>query len=275
MVEKALLKPLLESYQLSVTHLQNFLTVVDAGPHAFLERNFLRFPEPKSPSGVFGSAFHSTIQRIYEKLKHTQALPELAEVEEWFKHFLKDGRLNERETEMLAKRGLKALEFFYTVKRDSFSAQDRIELNFKTQGVVIGDAHLTGKIDRLSQKNQEMIVCDLKTGKAIASWEPADAYEKIKAWKYRQQLAFYKLLVENSRDFGGKYQVKQGVIEFVEPMRGKLIDLTLDIDQVQVERLQKLIEVVYKKIINLDFPDISKYSKDMMGILQFEEDLLK
>ena len=272
--EKALLKPILKEYKLSVTHLQNFLNVADAGPRAFLERNLLMFPEPKSSSGVFGSAFHSTIQRIYQELKHTEALPKIEQVGEWFRYFLKDGRLNQRETEMLEKRGLKALEVYYPAKHDSFSAKDKIEFNFKEQGVVIGEAHLTGKIDRLSQSGAEMVVHDFKTGKAIASWEPSDAYEKIKAWKYRQQLAFYKLLVEHSRDFGGFNQVKRGIIEFVEPLRGNLIDLTLDIDPAHIERLTKLIEVVYGKIINLDFPDVSKYSKDLSGILQFEEDLL-
>lgn len=272
--EKALLKPLLKEYKLSVTHLQNFLNVADAGPRAFLERNLLMFPEPKSASGVFGSAFHSTIQRIYQELKHAEALPNLEQVDEWFRYFLKDGRLNKRETEMLEKRGLKALEVYYPAKRDSFSAKDKIELNFREQGVVIGEAHLTGKIDRLSQSGTEMVVHDFKTGKAIASWEPSDAYEKIKSWKYRQQLSFYKLLVEHSRDFAGTNQVNRGVIEFVEPLRGNLIDLALDIDSAYIERLTKLIEVVYDKIINLDFPDISKYSQDISGILQFEEDLL-
>lgn len=272
--EQALLKPILKEYKLSVTHLQNFLNVADAGPRAFLERNLLMFPEPKSPSGVFGSAFHSTIQRVYHELKHTEALPKLEQVEEWFRYFLKDGRLNKKETEMLEKRGIKALEVYYPAKHDFFSAEDRIEFNFKEQGVVIGEAHLTGKIDRLSQSGMEMVVHDFKTGKAIASWEPLDAYEKIKAWKYRQQLAFYKLLVEHSRDFGGKNQVKRGMIEFIEPLRGNLIDLPLDIDPIYVERLTKLIGVVYNKIINLDFPDISKYSKDLSGILKFEEDLL-
>lgn len=273
--EKALLKPLLESYQLSVTHLQNFLNVADAGPRVFLERNLLAFPEPKSPSGVFGSAFHSTIQRVYEKLKHAGALPELAEVGEWFAYFLKDGRLNDRETELLLQRGLKALEVYYPAKRDSFSADDRIEFNFRTQGVVVGDAHLTGKIDRLTISGSEMIVHDFKTGKTIPSWEPADAYDKIKAWKYRQQLTFYKLLVEQSRDFGGAYHVRRGVIEFVEPSRGNIIDLTLDIDPAHVERLKKLIHVVHKKIMNLDFPDVSTYPKDIAGITAFEDDLLE
>jgi hypothetical protein len=38
--------------------------------------------------------------------------------------------------------------------------------------------------------------------------------------------------------------------------------------------MKSLIEVVYKKIINLDFPDISKYSSDLKGVQEFKEDLL-
>src|SRR3989344_3316193 len=272
--EKALLAPILKEYKLSVTHLQNFLNIADAGPLVFLERNLLRFPEPKSPSGVFGSAFHSAIHRIYQKLKNTQKLPDIDEVGEWFDYYLKDGRLGQQETDMLLKRGLKSLEVYYPAKRDSFSIEDKIEFNFKEQGVVIGSAHLTGKIDCLSQKGTEMIVRDFKTGKAIASWEPSESYEKIKAWKYRRQLVFYKLLVEHSRDFGGSRNVKLGMIEFVEPVRGKIIELALDIDPAEVERLTKLIKIVYDKIINLDFPDVARYSKDISGILQFEEDLI-
>ena len=119
-----------------------------------------------------------------------------------------------------------------------------------------------------------MIVRDFKTGKAIASWEPSESYEKIKAWKYRRQLVFYKLLVEHSRDFGGSRNVKLGMIEFVEPVRGKIVELALDIDPAEVERLTKLIKIVYDKIINLDFPDVARYSKDISGILKFEEDLI-
>ena len=109
----------------------------------------------------------------------------------------------------------------------------------------------------------------------MQKWTPNDPYEKIKAWKYRAQLIFYKLLIENSRDFGGKYPVKKGMIEFIEPHRGRIMDLKAEIEKEEVERMEKLINIVYKKILALDFPDTSSYSKDIKGILAFEEDLLK
>jgi len=69
--------------------------------------------------------------------------------------------------------------------------------------------------------------------------------------------------------------VKRGVIEFIEPHRGQIMGLKAEIEKEEVERMEKLIGIVYKKILALDFPDASRYSKDIKGILAFEEDLLK
>ena len=43
----------------------------------------------------------------------------------------------------------------------------------------------------------------------------------------------------------------------------------------EIIRLQKLVDIVYQKIQALDFPDISRYSKDFKGVIAFEDDLLK
>ena len=273
--EKALLKPELEKYQLSATHLNNFLDVTQAGPLVFLEKNLLRFPEPKTASSAFGSAVHKTIQRIHAHFKSEEKLPSIGDIQSWFEDFLRYERINERDFALMLKRGRKALEVFYEEKKTGFSLTDKSEFDFKSQGVMVGDAHLTGKIDRIVVSGKEMIVCDYKTAKAIEKWLPGDLYEKIKAWKYRQQLVFYKMLIENSRDFKGNYTVNKGIIEFVEPSHGRIIDLQADITKEETERMEKLVKAVYTKITTLDLPDVSKYSKDINGILEFEEDLLK
>jgi hypothetical protein len=41
-----------------------------------------------------------------------------------------------------------------------------------------------------------------------------------------------------------------------------------------VERLKKLIQVVYNKIQNLDFVDINGYEQTFEGMIQFEDDLI-
>jgi DNA helicase-2/ATP-dependent DNA helicase PcrA len=273
--EKALLAPVLENYQLSVTHFHNFLDVAQAGPIMFLEKNLLRFPEPITPNSAFGSAVHETMSSIYAYVKTAGKLPAEGEILSWFKQFLSRERLNKFDFARMLARGEKALPVFYAAKKDIFSAEDIAERDFRDQGATVAGVPLTGKIDRMTMTAKEIIVIDFKTGKTIASWEPADAYEKIKAWRYRGQLIFYKLLVENSREFGGAYAVNRGVIQFVEPVRGAIGDLELTIELPEVERLQALIAAVYKKIQALDFPDVSSYSKDIRGIRAFEEDLLK
>jgi hypothetical protein len=81
-------------------------------------------------------------------------------------------------------------------------------------------------------------------------------------------------LVEHSRDYENA-TVSKGVLEFLEPLNKKIIDLELEMNKGEVERLLKLIEVVYKKICALDFPDTTKYPQDLTGILAFEDDLLR
>jgi hypothetical protein len=51
--------------------------------------------------------------------------------------------------------------------------------------------------------------------------------------------------------------------------------LPLLIDKDEASRVQKLSEVVYSKIINLDFPDTKKYNRSLSGLIEFEDDLLK
>jgi len=71
--------------------------------------------------------------------------------------------------------------------------------------------------------------------------------------------------------------VERGVLEFVEPRQsdGKIITLPLMLTKEKTERMARLIGKVYEKIMNLDLPDISKYSQDIKGVEEFEEDLLE
>ncbi len=142
---------------------------------------------------------------------------------------------------------------------------------------------LTGKIDKMRRKlnedgtpTNELIVFDYKTGRAASSWDGKTTYEKIELHEYKRQLIFYKLLVENSREFSDKFKVNSGILQFMEPTSsGDIVDLSLAIEKEEAARLTQLIVNVYKMIINIDFPDVSHYSQDLSGVLDFEEDILK
>ena len=289
--EKALLQSLIEGYAMSVTHLNNFLDVTRGGPQYFLEQNLLRFPQAKTPSSTYGSVIHATLNHIYAVVRSGKALPTEDEVLSWFETGLRRERLAPTDTNLYLDRGRKALAVFYKAKKDTFKADDRIQVSFAAQGVALGGdtsdpdtkpVHLTGEIDKMvfakgddGENTGEAIVHDWKTGKASVSWQGKDDYEKRKLRNYVRQLHFYKILTEGSRDFS-KYEVKRGILEFVEAPRAgaPLVDLECEMTGAQTERLKKLIVAVFAKISSLDFPDISKYDKTTKGIEAFEEDLL-
>jgi DNA helicase-2/ATP-dependent DNA helicase PcrA len=272
--EEILLKKLVEEYQMSVTHLNNFLDVTRGGPRVFLEQNLLLFPHAKIPSGAYGTAMHGTLERMYGYVRAEGKKPTLAKVIQWFDEGLSAERLGDSDFKLYRKQGEAALTVYFEAKKNELDPGCLIEVNFKNQGVKIGDAHLAGKIDKMTKNSDgTYTVTDFKTGRAFDGWEGKSPNDKVKMYRYRRQLLFYKILVENSRDFEHS-TVSKGVLEFLEPSKGKIIDLELLIEDGEVARLKNLIEAVYTKIRNLDFPDTTKYLQDCAGIEAFEEDLL-
>lgn len=273
----SLFEPILADYKLSVTHLNNFIDVTNAGPRYFLTHNLLRFPEALSPSAAYGDAIHKTLQWTYAELRNNNALPTLSKIQSYFADILARAHLQSNDHHRLDQRGREALERYMKDRGAGFSAQDMVERGFNNEGVIINGAHLSGKIDLLHFTEVGQVeVRDFKTGKPAASWQGKDEFEKVKLHKYRQQLLFYKLLVEQSASFQKRLNVSGGALEFIEPDEtGALVDnLSLGFDPAELERFTKLIGAVWAHIKQLDFPDTSNYPKNLKGIQQFEDDLM-
>ncbi len=274
--EQIIFKRLVENYQMPVTHLTNFLNVIEGGPALFLERNLLRFPAPLNASGAYGSAVHKAIEEIitYPRFYGGEK-PALKHVLGVFDHTLSRARLPQEDDVRERDRGHKLLEKYYALRGDFFLHNDQVEVDMKNEGAVVEGAHLTGKLDFLRIENNGVFVRDFKTGKAFDSWDRAKVdYEKVKLHNQKLQLIFYKILLENSNRFKN-FSVSSLILEYVEGNEDSpVVELALDPSTEDVERTKKLIGIVYKKIRALDFPDVSEYSKDYKGILAFEDDLL-
>ncbi len=275
---RTLLEPTLERYKLSATHLNNFLDVSNGGPQTFLLNNLLRFPQAKSASATYGTAIHSALQFAHNIVRVDGALPERDEIFEKFSSELKKGQLSDHEFAEFNERGVAALGAFLNAKSSEFTRSQLTELNFASQGVVIGEANLTGALDLadIDKSAKTIFVTDYKTGKSARDWRGRSEYEKIKLYKYRQQLMFYQLLAENSRDYSG-YAFTGGRLQFVEPDRasGEILSLEEQFTSEELADFGKLISIVWRKIIDLDLPDISSYEPTLKGILAFERDLLE
>jgi DNA helicase-2/ATP-dependent DNA helicase PcrA len=271
---KRLLEPMLETYKLSSTHLNNFIDISRGGPAAFLMNNLLRFPQAKSASASYGTAVHATLQRAHTHLVATGERRPLEDVLGDFVHELERQRLSEEEFSLFSKKGSESLTAFLAAKYPSFTRTQRTELNFANQGVYIGDAHLTGSMDLVDIADDTITVTDYKTGKPSSSWKGSTDYEKIKLHKYKQQLMFYQLLCEHSRDYS-KYEFAGGILQFVEPdSSGAITALEEQFSDEELTRFTTLIAAVWHCIRTLDFPDSSQFEPNYKGVLAFEQYLI-
>jgi DNA helicase-2/ATP-dependent DNA helicase PcrA len=271
----SLLAPTLAHYKLSATHLNAFTDLLNGGPQAFLLSNLLHFPSAKTAASGFGSAIHRTLQVAHLHLsQHNERRP-LEDILHDYEIELAKERLSETDRDKYLQKGSDCLTTFFTQCYDDFSPTQKSELDFKHQEVYVGDAHLTGMIDVATINTKEITISvgDYKTGKSIAG-TPKTEYEKVKLHKYRQQLLFYKLMVEHSRDYH-TFTVTDGRLIFVEPDKsGVVVDLPIDYTKEELDYTKQLIDAVWRRITTLDLPDTSQYEPTLQGILSFEQDLI-
>ena len=272
---KTLLAPSLAHYKLSATHLNAFLDLVNGGPEAFLLGNLLHFPSAKTPASSYGTAVHHTLQLAHLHLaRHGERKP-LEDILHDFETHLSQERMKESDKQFYLQKGSEQLTRFFEERYDTFSPEQKAELDFRHQEVCIDQARLTGMLDvaTIDKQNKTIAVADYKTGKPVDG-TPKTEYEKIKIHKYRQQLLFYKLLVEHSRDYHS-YTVTDARLVFVEPTQaGAIIDLPIEYDKEELDRLRLLIEAVWRRITTLDFPDTSEFEPSLKGIQAFEQSLM-
>ena len=274
---KDLLAPVLETYKLSATHLNNFLDVSRGGPQNFLLNNLLHFPSAKNSAAAYGTAIHSSLQQAHCSFSADHQLPSTEQILQFFQKSLESQHLSADDFQLYLDKGKSALTAFLNAKSSDFHDTDLAELDFSNQGVIIDNARLTGKLDvvDIDKQNKTIFVTDYKTGKPAHSWKGSSDYEKIKLHKYRQQLMFYQLLVEHSRDYGN-FTFTGGRLQFVEPdmKTGDILSLEDTFSSEELSEFAKLVNIIWQKITTLDMSDISDYSADYKGMLQFEKDLL-
>ena len=66
------------------------------------------------------------------------------------------------------------------------------------------------------------------------------------------------------------------MIQFVEPTRtGEIICLEASFTNEERERLMKLIQAVWQRVVTLDMPDISAFDPTYKGLMAFEDALVE
>lgn len=246
---KLIFQKRLENYRLTASDLTSFVDIIFAGPEEIYRRKILRTPdEPLTNSIAYGNLVHATFEQItnhgfddtaasafYQSEAEKLPLPEneIRDLIDKGKHSL--GTSLEKFGELLRHPGAKA------------------EVNLHPEHPSFDNIPITGKIDHLeiNEQAKTIEIYDFKTGKYHdAKWE-----SRPNLYKYRQQLIFYKLLLNNSPSFQ-KYRVTKGHILFVSPDQDdKVYDKVYEYDQSDEEDLRTLAAAVYYQIKSLDFLD--------------------
>lgn len=247
---KSLLADRLKNYQMSPTHLNTFIDTEYGGPEVFLLQTLLRFPQAPNEDGEFGNAIHTTLDWYQKRLAEGKniSLPQvLAEFDKQLdKRYISRARLDDYRM-----RGHNALSSYIPASDHMFKKPAKSEVDFRKEGVILGEAHLTGKLDRIEidEQNKTIDIVDFKTGAPLTKWDTS-----LKAQKYKQQLYFYKLLIEGSHSYAG-YKVTSARLEFVEPdSRGNAVTaLYVDFNDQELQKTKAFIAEIWQKIKDLQF----------------------
>lgn len=267
--EKEMLRARLEDYNLYATHLLNFVDVSRGGPQYFKERNLVYLPEPKTASLSYGTAMHAALEHA-QQLSNRGSFS-LTEVESKFGKALKQEQQTKLDYERYLVQGKATLsrlfnDFDYKLPKGSLTEQ-------RIKDVRLEDARIGGTLDRLDRTGDGVTIIDYKTGNPLSSFDSKDKSKAIRVYRHKLQLIFYALLMSEYSNLElGKISSR---IVYVESATAKGLERSYVPTAEDIDRMRRLIATVWRRIMNLDLPDISRYSKDIEGIKAFEDDLLK
>ncbi len=259
---------LVKDFKLSVTALNTYLR----SPEEFVENVLLRIPRAKPEPMAFGSAIHLALEKLFQVILDEGKKPILEVVLMEFKDSLAKELLTSQNFKRRLHYGQEILTKYYQQLDEAQVQPLFIErfFGFGWSKTMIGDIHLTGRIDRVDWLDQEkrlVKVIDYKTGKAksdnyiegrIASANLSEREQQLPEnirGPYKRQLLFYKLLTDLDETFIPT--VTQGEFDFVEPNnRDKLVKRTFTLTQEDVNDLSSLIKEVMREIRELKFLEL-------------------
>ncbi len=162
LVDKNYLDSLLQNYSLSVTHLNNYLDC----PIKFYYQNLIRVPAAKGESMAFGSAVHSTLQALFEKMKaQGNIFPSKEKMMDDFRRFMYRNResFTKEQYNRRLEYGDKILPPYYNFYIKKWNKIVILEKNIRN--VEVEGVPLNGKLDKLEFDGKKVNVVDYKTGR--------------------------------------------------------------------------------------------------------------
>lgn len=236
----------LETYVLSVTHLNNYL----ACPRLWLYRNLLRVPAAKTRHLAFGTAVHSALRDL-ALAAGSDRLPAAAFVVERFEQYLQRETLTVTEARDALTVGRAVLRRYVAGRLAQWRLPVLVEYDFRAFDVRIAGVRVTGKVDKVEiiDEGQKLVnLVDYKTG------NPDGAGKRLKRGEaYWRQMVFYRLLCEAAPQFS--YRMVSAELDFVQPSArtGNLVQRRLAISSGDVAAVRSEIVQARADMTSLTF----------------------
>jgi len=277
-------------YQLSVSVLNSFLDIYNSGPEEYFKNNILKFPVADlGPAVKYGNAMHNSINYAYQ---YSQNNNKIITLKDLLKKFTANNfDLDNTEERRNHEKGLISLERYYQVLKKEFLEMQKnnsnnkfeikSEINFKKRNIIIGqNIEITGMIDKIIIRGRDLFIYDFKTGGTIEDFEKERNYKALQAHHYKYQLAFYKLLLQNDREFRD-YNLAGFYLHFLDEKDTTKSSLELEIDEKLLVRVEKLAIIIFNliKTINYqvgeNFLQLGAENISVPKIIEFEDFLLE
>ena len=270
--ELSFLEGVVQNYKLSVSHINKFVDLEYGGPLSVLESVLLKFPSMPNTATTYGNVLHKVFHYISTQIQDKQSFPSIENLLNFAIKALYQEKLSVDDMNLVLNKIQDHLPNLIKAKKDAFNISHQSEYNFGKLFLEYEGVPLTGVIDRIEEYPYYYAVVDFKTGTPILSWDDKTKLSKLESFK--RQLYFYALLLKVS----GQYQDKpiKGRIDFLEPtLEGEYISLELSIQAKNIEYIGNLVQIIYHKILSLDFPDITIYKQNNKDTVDFIQDLLE
>jgi len=250
LVDKAYLDSILQNYSLSVTHLNNYLDC----PVKFYYQNLIRVPAAKGESMAFGSAVHSTLQALFEKMRaNDNTFPPKEIMLEDFERFMLRNRESFTKEQYTRKMeyGGKILPAYYDYYINKWNKVVIVEKNIRN--VEVEGVPLNGKLDKLEFDGKKVNVVDYKTGRY------ENAKKKLKGpvgddkigGDYWRQAVFYKILLDNQKY--NDWDAVSAEFDFIEPVKNEYKAEKIVITKEDIAIVLGQITDTWEKIQNHEF----------------------
>lgn len=254
---RTMLKDQMKRFKLSPSALNTFVDIIYSGPKEFYNGYVLNTDRgPDTWPLVYGNLMHATFEKVTK---------EGITDEEAIKYYLSELEkvdINEDDRRVCREKGPESLTLSLAEFGDKIR-NGKAELNFNVENIAIEGVPLTGKIDLITidEKNKEIEVYDYKTG----NFHDGKWTSEPSLFDHALQLEFYRLLLNNSREYHN-YKIRKGHILYVTKDRdGEVHDKVYDFDDtIRFEirnkldyefKLKDLIAAVYPMMVSLSFVD--------------------